>query len=521
MGKDLRTHAVELKLHRVPKIDGTPWNLRHVQPFFPTLETLFKTEQLSNLPEYGIKLPEEIESVQETTVKTTKGRTVPVHRKTTMLLSPFKTMKGEYLEPSMPRPSEVAQEMESKIQSPHTAAYVGALTSIVLSQSGCDHFPRVFGVYAAVSSSHEIDISDDYEDLVERKWFTDQMGKTFTLRLRAIQGESEFSHTRGHRQAIELGDDVNLEVDDVDVPHVDTPKEGSVVDEYEETSSVETGTSEASEEDVFDIQSCDCPDSDSEGECEEGEAFAWATFKDVPVVTTAMEVCAGTFYDLIKEHSEPEKQTAWMFQVVAALAYAQRYYGFVHNDLHGNNVMYVPTATEFLYYTHGTTTYKVPTYGYLMKIIDFDRAGISVRLTGMKEPRAFLSSQFQEDEEAGGQYNCEPYYNQKRPHIGLASSFDLARFATAVFWDIFPEGPDHAYDHPLFDMFLAWTTLPDGSSVMFRKKRDNHDRYHGFDLYKAIARYLKDSAVPRKELGKFKMFQGKIPSGEPFLVIET
>jgi hypothetical protein len=68
-------------------------------------------------------------------------------------------------------------------------------------------------------------------------------------------------------------------------------------------------------------------------------------------------------------------------------------------------------------------------------------------------------------------------------------------------------------------MFKHWTTLPDGSSVIFRAKGDNHDRYHGFDLYKAIARNLKESGVPRKELLKFGQYAGSVSPGTSVLVI--
>ena len=124
----------------------------------------------------------------------------------------------------------------------------------------------------------------------------------------------------------------------------------------------------------------------------------------------------------------------------------------------------------------------------------------------MKEPRFFLSSQFKNDEEAAGQYNIEPFFTNTHARIPLNPSFDLARFASSMFWDMFPEGPVQESTHPLFELFKHWTTLPDGSSVIFRKKGDNHDRYHGFDLYKAITRYLKESAVPRRELAKFSQY---------------
>jgi hypothetical protein len=142
-----------------------------------------------------------------------------------------------------------------------------------------------------------------------------------------------------------------------------------------------------------------------------------------------------------------------------------------------------------------------------MKIIDFDRAVINLRLTGLKEPKMFISNQFQEDEEAGGQYNMEPFYNNKHPHIGASSSFDLTRLATSIFWDMFPKGPKHEVSHPLFSILLQWMRQTDGSSVMFRAKMDNHDRYHGFDLYKAIVRYCVDSAVPKKEIGRMVQYR--------------
>ena len=521
MVKDLRTQAVDMRLHRLPKLQAAQWNLTHAQPFFPSLEQLFKTENLTAMADSGIKLPEEVDSVVDAThIKTTKGQTLEVHRKTTMILSPFKTMKGEYSAPGLPKPAETAKSYSEQMQSPHTAAYVGALASSALSMSDCPHFPRVYGVYAAMATKHEVNISDDYEDLCDRKWFADNIGKTFELRLRAEGGEA-FTHTRGQRVAVQVGEEIDLEAEDIEVDSVPEPTVGDVVEEYEIPSDSEySDESESDDEDVYDIQSCACTEaSDEEEEESIEEDFAWATFTEVPVMTTVMEKCTGTFYDLLKTTDEPEKHTAWVAQIVFALAYAQRNFGFIHNDLHGNNVMYVPTTEEFLYYRHHGVTYRVPTYGVLIKLIDFDRATFSVKLTGMKDPRFFMSSQFKPDEEAGGQYNIEPFYDPKCPRIGLNPSFDLARFASSVFWDMFPEGPNQKSDHPLFEMFKHWTSLPDGSSVIFRKKGDNHDRYHGFDLYKAITRYLKESGVPRKELSKFSQYVAAVPPTARVVVI--
>lgn len=530
MGKDLRTTAVEMKLHRYGKVDTTAWHLKNAQPFFPPLERLFKTENVASLSEYGVRLSEQVQSiVDKDTIRTSKGKTVPIHRKTTTILSPFKWMRGDYGVIGLPKPSDTADEMHETLQSPHTAGYVGALASIVLSESECPHFPKVYGVYTGLAEKHTIDISDDYEDLSERRWFGDNIGKTFDLKIRTTESGGEFTHTRSQRPELETGDEIQLDiVQDLQADHVSQPSSRSVTRSTQSTVTM-NDDDDASDEstDVFEIRSCECPDDDDESEEEEeeeddDEPFAWATFTNVPVITTVMEKCEGTFYDLYRQHvDQPEKHAAWIAQIVLALAYAQRNFGFVHNDLHGNNVMFVRTTQEHLYYKYAGTCYAVPTYGYLMKIIDFDRCTFSLRLCGMKEPRHFVSSQFHPDEEAAGQYNMEPFFDQKHPHISASSSFDLCRFATSIFWDMFPGGPDDDCTHPLFEVFKQWMEQSDGTSVMFRKKRDNHDRYHGFDLYKAIARYCKN-AVPRKEIYKLIKFQiDSVPLGTTCLFIEN
>ena len=524
MGKDLRTLPVDLKLGRLPKLDTEVWGLQKPQPFFPSLEHLFKTEQLGAImEEFGIRHPEGIECVvTPDKIWTRDGKEVDVHRKTTMILSPFKTMKGEYGHPGLPKSSEVAKDISDRLQNQHTAAYVGALTSSVL--AACPLFPKVYGILIGIAKTFVLDISDDYEEIAERKWFLDNVGKTFDLKVRS-PNESSFTHTRGQRASVMLGDDAALEIADVDADQV-TGEATDVlaVEEYLlEKEESEEDSSEDDESDVFEIESCKCEDEDEEAaEDEEGEdePFAWVTFKDVPVVTTVMEKCEGSFYDLIESDADPQHHMAWMAQIVLALAYAQRTIGFTHNDLHGNNVMYVKTSEEFVYAKHAGTCYRVPTFGKQIKIIDFDRAIVSIRIGGMKEPRTFVSSQFQTDEEACGQYNIEPYLVQDKPRIPPSSSFDLARFATSVFWDMFPEGPDHAYDHPLFEMMKAWMTRSDGSSVLYRETHDNHDRYHGFDLYKAIARFC-TNAVPKKELSRFRQYcVPAIPTSVSFFSID-
>jgi hypothetical protein len=103
---------------------------------------------------------------------------VAVHRKTTMILSPFKWMRGDYGALGLPLPEETASDLRREAPESRTPPGMsGALASIVLSESDCPHFPKVYGVYTALATKHTVDISDDYEEICERRWFAGQSGQ--------------------------------------------------------------------------------------------------------------------------------------------------------------------------------------------------------------------------------------------------------------------------------------------------------------------------------------------------------
>jgi len=519
---ELRTNPVALTVART-SAKADLWNVTNLQPFFPPIECLFKTNSLERVQEYGIKLNDSILSISDSVAILSSGRTMNVHPKITMLLSPFKRMKGEFGTFGLPMLSEHAREIQSKLQSHNTAAYVGSILSVALSQSGCQHFPEVVGVFTGNAITHTIDISDDYEELSERPWFSQNIGKTFELRLDEHTG-TPIEYTRSARVSLQLGEEAELgDVQELVVDHAEAePADMTPVFKDEELDDDTESTSDVSTSYIFQIESVTSSfDGSVCSDESEDEPFAWATFKNVPVQMTVMEKLEGTFYELLKTNPESEKHFAWIAQIIFALAYAQRNFAFTHNDLHGNNIMFKKTDKEFLYYFHAGVTYKVPTYGYLLKIIDFDRGIGSIRLPGMKEAKLFMSDQFAASEEAGGQYNCQPFFTEKHKIIKPNPSFDLVRLATSLFWDLFPHGPKYEeyQEQPLFKLFIKWMTLEDDTSVLFFKKNPKVDRYVGFSLYKAIARFSKD-AIPRKEISELKCFISEAVSGENCLVID-
>ena len=486
------------------------WNVHHLQPFFPSLELLFKTENLENVKDHGLKLTDLVQSVtSKTTITTPDGKSKDVHIKQSMLLSPINWMRGDYgTALGLSATKDSAARVLDKIQSPQNSAYVGSLFAALLSQTGCVHFPKVYGVFSGIAENHTFDLSEDYEELARRSWFPQNVGTYFQLQLADhVSCSADFQHTRSNRAEIDLGDEAVLgPIEEMDgIAPTGSVAVGDMTQVFggiDADCDDESTMSSVSTSYVFRVRSCDCSEDDEDDEAETDGEFAWATLSNVPVQLTVMEQCEGTLYELMCLEPETPKHVAWLTQVMFALCFAQRTMGFTHNDLHTNNIMYVKTTREHLWYKLDGQAFKVPTHGYILKIIDFERGVGSVRISGMKHPKVFMSDNFAMSEDAGGQYNAEPFYSPKHESIRPNPSFDCVRMATCLFWDLFPEGPDHPpyASNPIFVTLKRWLTQEDGTSILFGKKRAEHERYHGFHLYKAIARYSVDSAVPRKEL---------------------
>ena len=62
------------------------------------------------------------------------------------------------------------------------------------------------------------------------------------------------------------------------------------------------------------------------------------------------------------------------FQIYAAITSMMLIFGIKHNDLHLSNVMLSITKEQYIYYKFKNQYFRVPTYGYIIKIIDWGRA---------------------------------------------------------------------------------------------------------------------------------------------------
>jgi hypothetical protein len=250
--------------------------------------------------------------------------------------------------------------------------------------------------------------------------------------------------------------------------------------------------------------------SDNDGDChndygpeddDEEEEILNATIYNFPVELIALERCKQTLDDLMVEDvlSDDEWEAALM-QIVMTLVTYQKAFAFTHNDLHTNNIMFNDTDKKFIYYLFNKKFYKVPTFGRIFKIIDFGRAIYRFN------SKLVCSDSFHKNGDAATQYNCEPYYNDKKPIVDPNYSFDLCRLGCSLF-DFFIDDIDdvdaECKKSRLVSVIVDWITDDNGRNILY--KQSGIDRYPDFKLYKMIARTVHNK-IPSQQLLKHSIF---------------
>jgi hypothetical protein len=166
---------------------------------------------------------------------------------------------------------------------------------------------------------------------------------------------------------------------------------------------------------------------------------------------------------------------------------------------------------------------KVPTYGKIMKIIDFGRASFT-----LPEPAGFfISDAFYPGNDAGTQYNCEPFYDASEgKKVEPNPSFDLCRLAVSLLESLFPERPAartpirtmskegaKLYTETTSDVYnLLWEWLQDDHGKNMLRKPDGEERYPDFGLYRAIATDV-HRAVPARQIEKALFASYRVSGG--------
>ena len=565
-------------IHRAPPRVDPALISSAVQNYFPSLEVLFPSleEQTTTTPalaaaELAISVMVDVSGGNSRTaiaevehLLTHERRQVPAWVRPVHLVEPLDTLEGEYVLPAdgaLPAPRSAWQSALRKINDPYNEAYTDAVFACMASRlvetGRSPHWCRFYGTVNGRAPTYTYNITEDMADIEEEEWFTNGMASgafkvvmvdpydptmRITLdrgcigpsgadkRARLIDGdaasealseesepelevEAETASASASAPVTEIGDleEADIEISG-EVAALTRPRQHVRLSRHSSSGSTGSGSGSSS-------SGSSSSEDDYEYQC---------VIPNFPVQLTVLERCDGTLDGLMEDEidedapadlreTKEERWTAWLFQVVAALAAAQQHYDFVHNDLHTNNVMWCGTGETHMYYhvqgaPGGDRYYRVPTYGRIMKIIDFGRA--TFRPTAAStDNRLWIPDAYAEGGDAAGQYNCGPYFVEGKPKVQPNKSFDLCRLAVSIIDTLWEEEPaaaepckvltrepgriQHETVSPLWNLLWQWLTDKSGRNVLHGP--DGKDRYPRFDLYCAIARDV-TNAVPAQQL---------------------
>lgn len=460
-------------------------------------------------------------------------------RKITHLLDPVRWIQGEYSLPKTPSLPWCAASWGAawkKLQDPMNQAYVEALATYAFSklreQDFTPHFHHFYGAFCAIAEDYAYNITDSYMSYRHCRWFwTSQEKDIFKIGFeesvpddvrKAVMEipEEVHSDSESESQGESSSDDIE-ELSGADYTNNDAASLHSATG-----SMIEMATEGDSEGDET---------TDEETDSEDDDLNIFAEIKKFPVMMIYTESSEGTMDDLLDDYSNvgarpgsPEWDqiwSAWIFQVVAALSVGQTLFGFTHNDLHSNNIVWSKTDKKFLYYsTRDGIHFAIPTFGKIFRLIDFGRSIFTIN------GQTFYSDDFRPGNDAADQYNFGDFRDKSEKEVLPNASFDLSRFTVSIFESLYPCSPTRREDgallsrepgleiwettSDLYNLLWTWLLCDDGHNVLM--EADGKERYPDFDLYKIISAHV-HGAVPSEQVRKpvfeaFRVDKEKISS---------
>jgi hypothetical protein len=474
------------------------------------------------------------------------------HVKCSPLLDPVHYLIGKYhktenthILPTLTNHSECCQKICNKNNASYIDGFFSYLSSRLKHNYNALNAIDFYGSYLAVQKVFKATVTDDLEYLYKSDYFIENIGKGVSICCGGMNNAfDDFTGLGSRTNKKRLVLDAELDATDIhaDIIDISEPNEDNVdndisviceyehvsedSDEYSETSSQSekyesSAGNNTDEENPAKETPAEYTGEDTEQDSDEyteedseeniGEDEAYAYIENFPTNLIFLEKCDGTLDQLFVEHIIDETTgAACMMQIIMALIAFQKAFHFTHNDLHTNNIMYVNTDIEFLYYKYNNRFYKVPTYGKIFKIIDFGRAIYRFK------NRIYCSDSFAPKGDAHSQYNTEPYFNEKHTRIDPNFSFDLCRLGTSIY-DFVIEDEDMPRDE-FQKTIYRWCLDDNGKNVLYR--RNGEERYPGFKLYKMIARNV-HAHTPQEQL-KYPIFsQFMVPPLEAAKLNET
>ena len=417
--------------------------------------------------------------------------------KSNPIVDVLKFMEGDYEFNSL-IPSNEGNITNRKINNPNNNAYIEIMGCYIVNKltkkNYSNIFPEYYGSFNGIADSYEHDISEDYNFINNDDWFNERNGKDFELILE--NGLDEYEKlSLNNLEKIDYKKEKNMKKSDIEIENLDNILDEDEIEiDLEEIYKKNDNSSLNLNELSDDNDSLSESDNDSDGSWSTLDsddsvlcAEYWVKLKNIPVQILCMESFEKTLTDLEKEGLNEHEWLSIIFQLCFGLAAAQEHIGFIHNDLHSDNIMFKKVEEEFKYFRFQNVFFKIPTYGKELKIIDFARSIFKIK------NQIYYSDVFEKNGDAGGQYGNPPSVFLKKK---LNYNFDLARLSTTIieFFDS---------KSPIFDLLVEWTTYnEEGIEKNFNQLDDS------FSLYITITKYARN-ALPKNQLLKeiFNLFR--------------
>ena len=418
--------------------------------------------------------------------------------KSNPILDVLKFMEGDYEFNSL-IPSNEGNITNKKINNPNNNAYMEIMGCYVANKLNCNNytniFPEYYGSFNGIAETYEHDISEDYNFINNDEWFIERNGKEFDLIFDNNLDDYEKLSLENlerldYKKEKKNNDKVDIEVEELDESDLKIDLEEIYKKENPE-GNISQISDEENSEDLSDESNSDSDSNGSWSTFDSNESVLaaeyWVKLKNIPIQVLCMESMEQTLTELEEEGLDEKQWLSILFQICFGLSAGQEHLGFIHNDLHSDNIMFKNIDEEFRYFRYQDVFFKVPTFGKELKIIDFARSIFKVK------NHIYYSDVFEKNGDAGGQYGNPPSIFLKKK---LNFNFDLARLATTIieFFDT---------DSPIFDLLLDWTKYnEEGIEKNFNQLEDS------FSLYITITKYARNS-LPKNQLLKeiFNLFR--------------
>ena len=523
------------------QIKYNPFEITELQNYNPIYSLFFEMNETTynhislNHPKHFLDLNTIYDETQQK-----KKTNIPIYIKYAPLLDPIHYLIGKYEKDriklrNLPK-FNIETNAISKITSVYNTAYTDCFFSYLSSQL-LNHYDfnngiDFYGSFVGIQKKFKMDITDDYEYLLESEFFHSQKNKLYEIDVDTTNlSLNTNNNTESSTQEIQpkprliFGEESTFEIDifeneildneildkseekedknpvtlELIYENKDTDDECSLISSSDTDSSNEEEADEKEEgedEEEEEEEEEEWSDIDDDNTSEEPQVFIY--IHEFPVQMICLEKCEGTFDSLLENGMLNDDQIiSALFQVIMTLIAYQKAYYFTHNDLHTNNIVYISTKKEWIEYEFTGKKYKVPTYGRIFKIIDFGRSIYRF------QDKIFCSDSFAPGGDAHTQYNIEPFLNTNKPRLETNFSFDLSRLGCSLYDFLFENEEEEVIRNrklkwtKLQELIINWCTDDSGKNILYKKSGE--ERYPNFKLYKMIARTV-HKCVPSEQL---------------------